>query len=492
MRKIAIFFILAVAIVALSVVVAAPRALAAQSAIEPTGPLVRLELVADGFTHPIALQEAPDGSGRRFIADQTGQIWILTADGTLLPDPFLDVSDRMVALDPGYDERGLLGLAFHPDYANNGRFFVYYSAPLRDEAPDDWDHTSHLSEFAVSPTNPDQADPDSEQILLHIDQPQSNHNGGTLEFGPQDGYLYVSLGDGGGAGDIDPGHVPDWYDVNEGGNGQDIEQNLLGSILRIDVDSASPWAVPADNPFVTLPLSDTLKLQWAYGFRNPYRFSFDMAGNNAMYVGDAGQEVLEEVSIVQAGGNYGWNVKEGTSCFNAADFASPLPDCPDTVGAGHPLEGDPLLDPIIEFFHYSRPGGLGAVVVGGHVYRGDDVPSLSGRYIFGIWAEEEAGAPEHIFGAIYVAKPSVPVQGVPQLWRIRKVRIQSMEDMELQHYLLSFGQDLEGEVYVLTTDAVGPSGDTGKVYKFVQPGQRASHLNSAPSSNAPLNVIGSW
>ena len=198
---------------------------------------VALEPVAEGFTSPVAMAVPPDGSGRLFIADQIGLVHIVTPEGEVLDTPFLDVQDRLVPLNDGYDERGLLGLSFHPDYATNGRFYVYYSAPLRDEAPDDFNHTSHVAEFIVS-GNPDVADPDSERILLQVDQPQGNHNGGTLAFGPEDGLLYLSLGDGGGANDVGLGHVEDWYEVNEGGNGQAVE-NLLGAILRIDVDGES-------------------------------------------------------------------------------------------------------------------------------------------------------------------------------------------------------------------------------------------------------------
>lgn len=182
---------------------------------------IGLELLADSLTSPVALSVPPDNSGRLFIVDQIGLIKIISKEGKLLQDPFLDIQRKIVELQDAHEERGLLGLAFHPDYKNNGRFFVYYSAPLREEAPDDWNHTSHISEFKVSADNPERADPNSEKILMYVDEPQSNHNAGTLAFGPDD-YLYISLGDGGGANDTDLGHVPDWYERNEGGNGQDI------------------------------------------------------------------------------------------------------------------------------------------------------------------------------------------------------------------------------------------------------------------------------
>jgi glucose/arabinose dehydrogenase len=158
---------------------------------------IGLELVAQGFTAPVRIVAAPDESGRLFVVDQPGQIWVIARDGILLQEPFLDIADRLVELGQTYDERGLLGLAFHPAYAQNGRFFVYYSAPLREGASQDFDHTARISEFSVSPQNPNHADLDSERIILAVDQPQSNHNGGTLLFGPEDGFLYISFGDGG-------------------------------------------------------------------------------------------------------------------------------------------------------------------------------------------------------------------------------------------------------------------------------------------------------
>ena len=223
----------------------------------------------------------------------------------------------MVPLNPGYDERGLLGFAFHPDYKTNGRFFIYYTLPPRPGGPtpvNNWNNLSRISEYRVSGGNPNMADMGSEKIILEMDDPQSNHNGGTIAFGP-DNYLYIAIGDGGGANDVGPGHVEDWYPVNAGGNGQDIEANLFGNILRLDVNGGAPYAIPADNPFVGKPGRDEI---WAYGFRNPFRFSFDMSGSRRLFAGDAGQLLYEEIDVVEKGQNYGWNVKEGTSCFNAA------------------------------------------------------------------------------------------------------------------------------------------------------------------------------
>ena len=225
-----------------------------------------------------------------------------------------------------------------------------------------------------------------------------------MAFGPRDGYLYISIGDGGGADDVGLGHVEDWYAANEGGNGQDIQQNLMGDILRIDVDSGAPYGVPADNPFTGTPgCADGCDETWAYGFRNPYRFSFDMGGSRDLLVGDAGQELWEEVSLAVKGGNFGWNVKEGAHCFSTDDPGVSPDDCPDTVGAPHPRAGDPLIDPVIEYQNEHNPlgGGLGHAIVGGHVYRGDDLPRFSGDYIFGDWSREE----EEGDGSLFVAQP---------------------------------------------------------------------------------------
>ncbi|HWN41291.1 MAG TPA: PQQ-dependent sugar dehydrogenase [Thermoanaerobaculia bacterium] len=409
-----------------------------------------LRQVAAGLTSPVALIEPPDGSRRLFIVDQIGLIRVLLPDGQLLAEPFLDVRDRLVTLTPNFDERGLLGLAFHPGYGENGRFFVFYSAPLRDGAPAGWNCTSHVSELLVS-SDPNRADPDSERILLQVDKPQFNHNAGTVVFGP-DGNLYISLGDGGGANDVGLGHVEDWYADNAGGNGQDITDNLLGSILRIDVDGGAPYAIPTDNPFVG---KDGLDEIWAYGFRNPYRISFD---GNRLFAGDAGQVLWEEVSLVVKGGNYGWNVKEGTHCFDAENPGVSPAECPSFAPGGVPLR-----DPIIEYANARNPiGGIGLVVVGGHVYRGGELPQFRGRYVFGDWSRSFS-QPD---GTLLVA--SSRKSG---LWQIQEIQVHRRPDGRLGHFILGFGRDSRGEVYVLTSDSVGPSGNTGKVYRLVKPGR---------------------
>ena len=406
-------------------------------------PVIGLELVAEGFTAPLALIPPDDGSGRLFVADQTGWIWVLAPGGERLAGPFLDLRDRMVALQARYDERGLLGLAFHPDYAQNGRFFVYYSAPLRRGGPSGWNHTSHVSEFRVAPDDPNRALPDSERVIMQIDQPQSNHNAGQLVFGP-DGYLYIAVGDGGGAHDTGVGH-PDT------GNGQDLS-NLLGAILRIDVDStgAQPYGIPADNPFVGRDGRDEI---WAYGLRNPFRMAFDAGGARHLLVGDVGQNLWEEVNVVVPGGNYGWRIREGLHCFDPRNPTNPPASCPD-VGA----EGAPLIDPVIEYGN-ANVGGLGLSVIGGYVYRGSALPQLYGRYVFGDWSRAFGRGD----GVLLVATPD---DTAGTLWPFEELQIANSASGRLGHYLLSFGQDAGGELYVLTTNATGPSGDTGRVYRI--------------------------
>jgi glucose/arabinose dehydrogenase len=412
-------------------------------------PAVSLELVAEGLTAPVTMATAKDGTGRLFVVDQAGLIRILRQDGTLEPEPFLDVRDRLVEFRPDFDERGLLGLAFHPDYASNGRFFVYYSAPLRESAPDDFNVTSTIAEFRVSADDPDRADPASERILLEMDKPQFNHNAGTILFGPRDGYLYIAIGDGGGANDVDVGHVEDWYADNAGGNGQDTTQNLLGDILRIDVDNGDPYAIPPDNPFVGKEGFDET---FAWGFRNPYRMSFDQGGKRDLFVGDAGQGGWEEVSIATRGGNFGWNVKEGTHCFDAENPPVFPAECPSVDP-----DGNPLIDPVIEYKNAAQEGGLGVVVIGGHVYRGRDLPGFRGKYVFGDWSR----AFDQPDGSLFVATPRHK-----GLWKLEQLRIRNTESGRVGHYVLGFGQDQRGEMYVFTTDSAAPTGTTGKVYRL--------------------------
>lgn len=427
----------------------APEATATpQPAFEP---VVGLELIAEGLNAPVELVSAGDGSGRLFVVDQAGSIRVLTAAGELLEEPFLDIRDRMIGLNPGYDERGLLGLAFSPSYGENGVFYVYYSAPLRSEAPTGWDHTSHLSAFGVSEAEQNRADPETEEVLLQVDQPQSNHNGGKIAFGP-DGYLYVGLGDGGGANDVGAGHVEDWYEANRGGNGQNVTESLLGSILRIHVDGGDPYAIPEDNPFVGAEGLDEI---WAYGFRNPYRFSFDAEGERQLFVADVGQNLWEEVNAVERGSNHGWNVREGTHCFSPVTPNDPPEECP----SAEP-DGKPLIDPIIEYRNGSPPDGLGLAVVGGFVYRGDALPGFEGRYIFGDWSRGFGFGD----GTLLVAERPDANGG---LWPFEELQIATSDDGRIGSFLLALAQDEENELYVLTSGTPGPLAAAGSVHKLV-------------------------
>jgi predicted lipoprotein with Yx(FWY)xxD motif/glucose/arabinose dehydrogenase len=412
-------------------------AMAEEAYAEDESMSVSTELVAEGLTAPIALVSAKDDTGRLFVADQAGTIRILSADGQLMGEPFLDITNKLVELMPEYDERGLLGVAFHPDYANNGRFFVYYTAPLRAEAPADWSHTNVVSEFSVSAGNPDVADVSSERIVWMIDQPQFNHDAGQIVFGP-DGYLYIPIGDGGGGNDVGPGHTPGI------GNAQDLT-NQHGSILRIDVDSGDPYGIPADNPFAAVDdnIADEI---YAYGLRNPFHISFDSSGQ--LYVGDAGQELYEEVSIVTAGGNYGWNIMEGTHCFDPANPTVPPADCSNTDA-----NGDVLINPVIEYDHTK-----GVVVVGGYVVEGGSLSNLNGYYIFGSYTLTFTPPDGRIFAA--------QVGDTNLLWDFTELEITNGEEGRLGAYLLSFGMDDNGELYVLTSENMAPTGNTGKVWRL--------------------------
>lgn len=405
---------------------------------------VALERVADGLTSPVGLVEPGDGSGRLFVVDQAGPIRIVDAEGRLLDEPFLDVSDRMVTLMPDFDERGLLGLAFHPRFADNGRFFIFYTAPKDDDDPEEFNAESHVSEFTVSPNDPDRADPASERLLLEVNKPQFNHNGGQLAFGP-DGFLYVSVGDGGGADDVGVGHTPDT------GNGQD-RTTRLGKILRIDVDGGEPFGVPDDNPFVDD--AEALGEIFALGLRNPWRFSFDTGGERRLFVADVGQNLFEEVNIVTSGGNYGWNVREGRHCFDPDAPGTPPEDCPAEDAAG-----GPFIDPIIEYPHLDAGGApVATAVIGGYVYRGDALPGLAGEYVFGDFsAGFDAGD-----GTLYAAR-----EDEDGAWTMRELAIEGRADGRLARFVLAFGQDQDGELYILNTDNVGPSGTTGTVDKIV-------------------------
>lgn len=401
---------------------------------------VGAELVAEGFVAPLALAAPDDGSGRLLVVDQSGVIWVITPDGEKLTVPFLDLRDQMVTLYTDYEERGLLGLALHPDFAVNGRLFVYYSIPLRRQAPSGWDHTNVLSEFQVSADQLNRVDLASERIILQFDHPQMNHNGGHIAFGP-DGYLYIPVGDGGGAYDAGEGHTPNL------GNGQDTT-NWVGSILRIDVDTAEAYAVPADNPFVGDDgIADEI---YAYGFRNPYHIAFDRGGSGWLLAGDVGQLLYEEVDLIMPGGNYGWNIKEAAHCFDPQRATIPLEQCPAT-GA----RGEPLLDPIIEYDH-----NLGTAVIGGYIYRGSALPALTGHYIFGDYSTP-FGKPD---GLLLWAR-SLRDDGL--VWAWGEIQVSNMPNERIGAFVRGFGEDANGKLYILTSTQSAVTGDTGKLWRLV-------------------------
>jgi len=359
----------------------------------------------------------------------------------MLATPFIDLTSKLVTLSPGYDERGLLSITFHPNFKTNKKFYVFYTAPPRAGGPGSgWNSLTRISEFTVSSSDANLADMSSERVLLEEDHPQLNHNGGTLAFGP-DGYLYISIGDGGQADDVGNGHVADWYLVNAGGNAQNIWANRMGKILRIDINSGSPYSIPPDNPYANSTYAK--KEIYAFGFRNPYRFSFDMGGSHGLYVGDAGQSLYEEIDLVTKGGNYGWNVKEGQVCFSTDNDLQTRASCPAIDTAGNPL-----IDPIIVVKNKANPDGNGiaSVIIGGNVYRGSTFPQFQGRYVFGIFSQGNPGVPD---AKLYVASASGA-----GLWTYETLTPKDYST-NLGYYLKGFGQDLSGEMYATVSTSLG-------------------------------------
>ncbi|MBF0332627.1 MAG: PQQ-dependent sugar dehydrogenase [Alphaproteobacteria bacterium] len=399
---------------------------------------VRLEPVAEGLTAPLMIV-SPPGDRRRFVVEQIGTIRILGEDGKPADEPFLNIRHRLIDLKPDFDERGLLSLAFHPNFRENGRFYVAYSGRLRGDAGMDaylwYSHTNYVAEYTVSKDDPNIADPTSERIVHALEWPQFNHNGHWIGFGP-DGMLYISTGDGGYANDWGIGHTP------ATGNGQDMT-NAHGKILRVDVDAGRPYGIPADNPFVNDP--EALPEIWASGFRNPWRCSFDMGGDRALICADVGQNSFEEVDVVERGRNYGWRIKEGRHCF---DYLNPNT---------HPANCDQagLVDPVIEYRNCNvTPDCKGLSITGGHVYRGSHEP-WRGLYFFGDWSRSFAAHQ----GSLFAARPTA------EGWKAEDVRVEGWEG-ELP-YILGFGQDNAGEVYVTTSLTTGPVGGLDRIFRLV-------------------------
>lgn len=367
---------------------------------------VTIELFKDGFNSPVNLQHA--GDDRLFVVEQNGIIKILNPDGTVNTTPFLDISSQVSCC----GERGLLGLAFHPDYQNNGYFYVNYTNNSGD---------TQVSRFSVSSSNADIADENSELPIIDYNQPNSNHNGGCLAFGP-DGYLYISSGDGGGSGDTS-------------NNAQNLNL-LLGKMLRIDIDNTdgtANYAIPADNPFLGNP--DARDEIWAYGLRNPWKFSFDSL-NGDIWIGDVGQNEVEEIdraSATDAGLNYGWRCYEGSEPFNTNN-------CPPQ---------SELTFPIAEYS--SATGSGNCSITGGYVYRGSVYADIQGVYIFA----------DYCNGTISTLDQSGTI----------------VEQLDVSDNWVSFGEDVNGELYAV---ALG-----GDIYK-IEGGEILSNSNIDSVSDISL------
>jgi len=404
-----------------------------------------LKLVAEGFVSPSALVSLP-GQSSLLVADQAGTIQVTGQDGQ--KSMFLDLRQKLAKLNGGFDERGVLGLALHPKFKENRQAFVVYSAPRRASAPADWDHTMRLARFTAAADGLS-ASADSEKVILEIDKPYFNHSGGCIEFGP-DGYLYLSVGDGGNGNDVDEPAKPKGRPPE--GNAQNL-QTLLGKILRIDVSKGDAYAVPADNPFVG---KKALPEIWAYGFRNPWKMSFDRAGQHELFVADVGQDAYEEVNIIAKGGNYGWRIREGMHCFNPASPSKSPADCPDTAA-----NGDKLLNPILEYknfkAHAKDPEAQGISITGGFVYRGKALPAWQGKYIFADWSRVWVKADGVLFAA---------ARGADGKWTWERI-IPATHPDGLKVFITAFGQDADGELYVLSNNSNGLAGTTGKVFKIV-------------------------
>ncbi|MCA9185963.1 MAG: PQQ-dependent sugar dehydrogenase [Planctomycetales bacterium] len=347
----------------------------------------------------VLLDHANDGSDRVFVGIQQGRIHVFKNDDSVQKTKiFLDIADRVQYRDRE-NEEGFLGLAFHPNYKDNGKFYVYYTTT---EAP----RQSLISEFTVRSDDPDSADPASERVVMRIPQPYWNHNGGTICFGP-DGYLYVALGDGG------LGNDPH-------GNGQNL-QTLLGSVLRIDVNSQDQggYGIPQDNPFVGR--QDARGEIWAYGIRNPWRITFDRQ-TGKLWLGEVGQNLWEEINVITRGGNYGWNVRESYHPF-AAHGADPSSD---------------FVEPIFEYGH-----DIGKSITGGYVYRGKKRPELQGAYLYADYVSSRVWAlhVDHQTGKV-----------------LRNEEIDTPQGLAIA----SFGEDEQGEVYFLTIGADGKA-----IYQFM-------------------------
>ena len=394
------------------------------------GPPVATTRIGFGYRFPVFVISPPGDVDRLFVVEKRGVIRILNL-ATSLPNAlaFLNIDGLVGGGTATNSERGLLGLAFHPNYASNGFFYVHYTNNSGSVV---------IARYTVS-ANPDVANAASALILRTIAQPQSNHNGGWIGFGPNDGYLYISLGDGGNFCDTGSGH-------STGGNAQDITNNLLGKILRIDVDGTNGlggnYGIPPGNPFVGVTGDDEI---WAYGLRNPWRCSFDRLTGD-LYIGDVGQDAREEVDYQSAssggGENYGWRCMEGNACTGA----------PCTVTTGCTCGSPALTMPIHAYSHNPPPAPAGFVcsVTGGYVYRGCKMPGLSGTYFFAdfcggtVWSFEVAG-------------------GLLTNFADRTGQLSPSIEGATVNQVSSFGEDGRGELYIVDQG----SGFDGQIFKII-------------------------
>ena len=416
------------------------------------GALPRADLattrVADSLVFPVYVTHAPGDIERLFIVEKAGVIKVLDfASGAVTV--FMDINARVGGGTSTNSEQGLLGLAFHPNYQSNGFFYVDYTDTGGDTV---------VSRFSVlgDPATSNTGDPNSEFPLLGINQPQANHNGGWIDFGPADGYLYIATGDGGNFCDQGSGHTAGT------GNAQDITDNLLGKILRIDVDGGTPYAIPPDNPFVGVTGDDEI---WAFGLRNPYRCSFDEQTGD-LYIGDVGQDQQEEVDFQPAssngGENYGWRCFEGNACPTGAS------GCPATTGCICPGQAG-LVAPVLAYAHNSPPAPATVVcsVIAGYVYRGACLPEIQGTFFFGDFC---AGA-ESIWSFEVVG-------GVQTNFQSRGELSPSLEGVTVNQ-IVSFGQDGSGELYVVDQG----TGLNGNVFRVVSIAEVANR-SQAPNPNS--------
>jgi glucose/arabinose dehydrogenase len=461
--------------------------------IEASDKKVKLELVASGLTAPLKGTVAPGGPNHLIVVDQPGKLWVIDlATGT--KNVLLDVSARLVTLGvlgpDTFDERGLLGVAFHPDFRQNGRFYTYTSEPNAGAptfpttmpAGSTADHQNVVAEWALNLANPAMGvDPASRRELLRVDWPQFNHDGGDMAFGP-DGFLYISMGDGGGADDADgqefivaDGALPDNTTPMVGHQGDGNAQKLntpLGKILRIDVNGTNSangqYGIPADNPFVGA--AGVVEEIFAFGFRNPFRFSFDSA-TGTLVVGDVGQNDIEELDVVVKGGNYGWNAKEGTLFFNIngneEGFAS-------TVDNGR--TSPDMIDPAAQYDTH----GEGHSVIAGFVYRGTRIPHLSGHYVFGEFSRVfNFPSGPHNYGRLLFVSPKDASRD--QLLLVKEFNdfAGAIADVGLSVgpaecegevpptlAVLGMGQDSVGEIYVMGNINGVPFGSDGVVLRL--------------------------